>query len=112
MEEFIQAVEDALPGLLSTDISERWEHLRDTIYNTAVSPFGKREVKSGDWFETYSEDMLSLIEEKIHALSTYTILMRTPCLKTLQTLRTVRNKVQQTARCCANDYSRDIIPSS
>ena len=71
MEEFIQALEDGWPGPSGTDVSERWEHLRDTIYNTAMSTVGKRQVKSGEWFEAYSEEMLSLIGEKSHALATY-----------------------------------------
>ena len=47
-EEFSQALEDALPGPPSTNVSERWEHLRDTIHNTAMSTFGKRQIRSAD----------------------------------------------------------------
>lgn len=58
MEEFVEALENALPAQPSVNSSERWSHLRDTIYNTVMSTFGKRQVKSADWFEANAEELL------------------------------------------------------
>ena len=33
---------DVLPGTTSTGATERWEHLRDTVYNPAISTFAKK----------------------------------------------------------------------
>lgn len=51
---FMQAMEEALPVQPGSDVSKRWEHLWDTIYNPAMSIFGKRMVKSGSWFIAHS----------------------------------------------------------
>ena len=71
VEQFIQALEDAMPDPSSTDVSERWERLRNTIYNTARSTFGKGQMKSADWLEARSQELLLLIEEKRRALAMY-----------------------------------------
>ncbi|XP_069192067.1 uncharacterized protein [Procambarus clarkii] len=68
---------------------------------TAISTFGKRQNKSADWFEAIAEELLPLVEEKRGALSSYKNL---PSERNLQALRTARSRVQQTVRCCANDY--------
>ena len=85
----------------STDVRERWEYPRDTVYNIVMSTFSKGQVKSAQWLKAYSEKMLPLIEERSYALAMY---KSSPRVKNLQALRTVRSKVQQTARRCANDY--------
>ncbi|XP_069173909.1 uncharacterized protein [Procambarus clarkii] len=51
VEEFTTALVNALPGPPFNSASERWSHLRGTIFNTAKSTFGKRQNKSVDWFE-------------------------------------------------------------
>ena len=40
----------------NTSASERWELLRDTVYNTALSTFGKRKGKTKDWFGAHSKE--------------------------------------------------------
>ncbi|XP_038059300.1 craniofacial development protein 2-like [Patiria miniata] len=101
VEEFVKALENVLPGPPSNNTNVRWSHLRDTIYNAAMSIFGKRQNKSADWFEANAEEMLPLIKEKRQALSAYKNL---PSAGNLQALRTARSRVQQSARHCANDY--------
>ena len=53
VDQFVTELEDALPGATSTSATERWEHLRDTVYNAAMSTFGKKKGKSRDWFEAH-----------------------------------------------------------
>ena len=100
VEEFTRMLEEALPGP-DGSASERWSHLRDTIYSAALSTFGKRRVKSPDWFVAHAEELLPLIEEKRRALSAH---KTSPSERNLQALRTARSKVQQTARRCANNH--------
>ncbi|XP_069167590.1 uncharacterized protein [Procambarus clarkii] len=66
-----------------------------------MSTFGKRQNKSADWFEDSAVELLPLVQEKRRALSSYKSL---PSERNLQARHTARNRVQQTARCCANDY--------
>ena len=55
---------DALPCATSTSASERRELLMDTVYNAAITTFGKRKGKTKDWFEAHSKEMIPVIEEK------------------------------------------------
>ena len=91
-----RGLEDALPGASSPCATERWEYLRDTVYNAAVTTFGKRKGKTNGWFEAHSKEIIPVIEENRRALASY---------KNLHTLRVraARSKFQQTARLCAND---------
>ena len=101
VKEFIQSLERDLPGPPSATASDRWAHVRDTIYNAAMSTFGKRQAKSADWFEANTVELLPLVEEKRRAFSAY---KNVPSERNLQALRTARSRVQQAARRCANDY--------
>lgn len=49
----------------------RWEPFKDTVYNTALSVFGKKTSKSADWFEAYIEELKPPIEEEKKALAAY-----------------------------------------
>ncbi|XP_069176132.1 uncharacterized protein [Procambarus clarkii] len=51
VEDFTAALVNALPVPPGDSASERWSHLRGTIFNTAMSICGKRHNKSADWFE-------------------------------------------------------------
>nr|XP_006138905.1 GDP-mannose 4,6 dehydratase [Pelodiscus sinensis] len=52
-----------MPHRDDTDIRRRWE-LWDAIYDTAISIFGKKTVKSADWFEAYTEVLTPMIEKR------------------------------------------------
>ncbi|XP_066482784.1 DBIRD complex subunit ZNF326 isoform X2 [Tiliqua scincoides] len=88
VEEFAQALEESLPGPADANASNRWGHFKKTN-------------KTADWFEAHSEALRPVIEEKKRALAAY---KACPSERNLQILRATRNKVQTTARRCANDY--------
>ena len=99
MEEFVQVLEDSLPGP-PANAQDRWEHFRDAVYNAVLSTFGKKTSKSADWFEAHSEEMTPVIEAR-NALTAYKAI---PSEQNLEVLRAAHNKVQQRARQCASDY--------
>ena len=101
VEEFVRVLDESLPGSPGASARERWEYFRDSVYNAAVTTFGKKTSKSADWFKAHSEEMLPVIEEKRKALVDY---KACPSKQNLQILRAARSKVQQYARRCANDY--------
>ncbi|XP_069186412.1 uncharacterized protein [Procambarus clarkii] len=101
VEEFTAVLVNDLPVPPCDNASERWLHLRSAIFNNAFSTFGKRQNQSADWFQSSEEELLHLVEEKKRALSSYKNL---PSERNLKVLRTARNRVQQTARRCANDH--------
>ena len=55
VDHFVREIEDALPGAASTSAAERWEYLTDTVYNAAISAFGKRNGNTMDGFEAHSK---------------------------------------------------------
>lgn len=89
----------------NSNAKERWEHFRDTIYEAAFSTFGKKTKSSADWFDAHLNIMLPVTEEKRNALNAYKAY---PTQQNVQTLRAARNKVQSTARRCANQYWLDL----
>ena len=88
--------------------TEKWNHLRETIQKTALAAFGKKTSKNNDWFDAKFSLMSPVIDAKCAALAEY---KRSPNEKTLQALRAARSKVQQTARCCANEYWQQLSES-
>ena len=56
VEEFIRVLEESLPSPANTSAAQRWEYLRDTIYNAASLTFGKKQAKTVDWFEAHRLD--------------------------------------------------------
>ena len=45
VEDFIRVLEPS-----HTSAAQRWEYLRDSIYNAVSLTFGKKQVKTADWF--------------------------------------------------------------
>nr|KAG5691627.1 hypothetical protein BaRGS_023798 [Batillaria attramentaria] len=84
-----------------TDTDSKWYHLRDAIYSSALTTFGKKEHRSADWYEAHWEKLQPVTETKRKALLAH---KQNPCPSTRDALRAARNKAQQTARRCANDY--------
>ena len=50
-EKFADSIEEALRDCPTTCTEERWSHIRDVIYNSAMDTFGKREKQNPDWFK-------------------------------------------------------------
>ncbi|KAK2555651.1 Craniofacial development protein 2 [Acropora cervicornis] len=78
-----------------------WDTLRDAIYDSAMSTFGKKERKNADWLEAHWDKMEPVTEAKRKALLDY---KQNPCPSTRDALKAARSKAQQTARRCANKY--------
>jgi len=98
---FARTLQDCFSEVGDESAQTRWEHFRDKVYEAAIESFGKRTTTSPDWFEAYSETMLPVIEEKRLALSAY----KTRSTRSnLHKLRTARQRVQATARKCANEF--------
>ena len=70
-----------------------------------MTNFGKKKIKSADWFEAHIETMVPAIEEKKKALAANKIYARE---KELQALQSARSNVQRCARRCANEYWLDL----
>ena len=98
---FISLLEKALPYPANTSAAQRWEYLRDTIYNAASLTFGKKQAKKADWFEAQLDEIQPFIYEKRRALASC---KNSPSERTLLMFREARNKVQQISRRCANDF--------
>ncbi|XP_076037555.1 uncharacterized protein LOC143023002 [Oratosquilla oratoria] len=109
VEEFAKSLQKALSvEHQHCSAAEKWDHLRDTIQKTALATFGKKTSKNNDWFDAKFSEMSPVIDAKRAALAEY---KRSPNEKTLQALRAVRSKVQQTARRCANEYWQQLSDS-
>ena len=70
-----------------------------------MTNFGKKKIKSADWFEAHIETMVPAIEEKrkaLAAIKTYAT------EKELQALQSAHSNVQRCARRCANEYWLDL----
>ena len=105
-QKFAEAFEQELCAAQTGDSAlEKWESLRDIMHRTALDTFGKRTSKTNDWFEAKSSIMIPVIKAKRAALAEY---KRSPSQRNLQSLRTARNKAQQTARQCANEYWQEL----
>ena len=88
VKEFIRVLEDALPCPAKTSAAQRWEYLRDIIYNAASLTFGKNR-QTGDWFEVHLDEIQPFTDEKRRALASY---KSSPSERTLQMLRVARSK--------------------
>ena len=109
VEEFAKSLQKALTvehQLCSA--AEKWNHLREAIQKTASATFGKKTSKDNDWFDAKFSEVSPVTDAKRAALAEY---KRSPSEKTLQALRAARNKVQQTARRCANEYWQQLSDS-
>ncbi|XP_037789963.1 uncharacterized protein LOC119585364 [Penaeus monodon] len=100
-ERFTNSIEDALKNCPGGNTEERWSHIHDFIYNSAMDTFGKRERQNPDWFEAGIAELEPAIEAKRAALINH---KREPSVKSLAALRKARNDAQRIVRRCANDY--------
>ena len=82
-----------LSGIETESAEENWNTLRDIIYDTALTTYGKKQRKN-----TLMEPV---IDAKRSALINF---KRDPSERNKPALRAARNKAQQTARHCANNY--------
>ena len=99
VEQFARKFESELKTSQTGDSDmEKWATLRDAIHRTALAIFGRKTLKSHDWFEA---KMTPIIEAKHASLAEY---KRSPSERNLQILRAARSKAQHTARHCANEY--------
>ena len=64
-------VEEALSCPANTSAAQRWEYLRDTVYNAASVTFGKKQATAADWFEVHLDEIQPFIDEKRHAHASY-----------------------------------------
>ena len=60
-----------MPCPANTSAAQRWEYLRDTIYNAASLTFGNKQAKTADWFEGHIDKIRPFIDEKRRALASY-----------------------------------------
>ncbi len=84
----------------SVDIDSTWTAMRDAIYHSALSTFGKRKRQNADWFNAYWKDMQPAVESKRQAMLSH---KNNPCPSTLAAYRAARNKTKRMARYCANN---------
>ena len=71
VKEFIRVLEEVLPCPANTSTAQRWESLRDTIYNAASLTFGNKQAKTADWFEAHLDEIQPFIDEKRRAFASY-----------------------------------------
>ncbi|XP_063585836.1 uncharacterized protein LOC134763209 [Penaeus indicus] len=100
-EHFAIAIDEALEGCPTDSATERWNHIREAVFQTALDTFGRRERKSTDWFEAGVAKLEPAIAAKRAALLAH---KKDPSTKTLVALRAARSDTQKIARRCANDY--------
>ncbi len=105
---FASAIEEALKDCPVNSSEERWSHIRDAIYNSAMTTFGKWVKKNPDWFEAGIIELEPAITAKRTALLNYKY---EPSDKALAALRKARNDTQRIARKCANDYWLNLCQS-
>ena len=99
---FVETLQEKLANQPTTDVADaKWCHLRDAIYDSAMSAFGRKAHKNADWFEAHWKEMQPVTEAKRIALLAY---KQNPCHSTRDALRAAKSKAQQTARRCANKY--------
>ena len=84
VKEFIRVLEETLPCPANTSAVQRWQYIRDTIYNSASLTFGNKQAKTADSFETNRNKIQPFIDEKRCALASY---KSSPSERTLQMLR-------------------------
>ena len=104
-ERYLNSLEQALHSTPGGGVATTWSHVRDSIYNAAMTTFGKQRKSSIYWFETRLSVMEPVIEAKHSALLNY---QKNPNVSALSALRTARSTAQRTARKCANDYWQNL----
>ncbi len=109
-QQFVRNLQEALTKESPIDdtIDSKWSHLRDAVYNAAITAYGKKERKSADWYEAHWEEMEPVTEVRKKAPLAYKV---SPCLSTLEALRATRKNAQQTSRHCASTYWLNLCSS-
>ena len=67
-ERFADSIQEALSNCPFSSTEERWNHIRNTTYKSAVDAFGKKERKNPDWFEAGIVELEPVIATKRTAL--------------------------------------------
>ena len=98
---FIQCLGETRISDPSQSAVDRWNSPRTTIYNTAVSVYGRKERKNTDWFEESVSALVPVIDAKRDALIMY---KSNPSQQNHQALKAARSLAQNTARRCVNNY--------
>ena len=88
-QQFIESIRTALFGIESESAEENWNTLRDIIYDTALTTYGKKQRKNTDWYEANITLMEPVIDAKRSALINF---KRDPSQRKKTTLRAARNK--------------------
>ena len=94
----VRRIPPAKPGESAT---ARWTLLSSAIHESAIEAYGKQERRNVDWYDANLTVMEPQTIAKRQALLNY---KNSPNQKTLEALRRARNKSQELARKCANDY--------
>lgn len=81
------------------------KHCGTPLIALPLATFGKRNTKTQDWFKAKFSVVTQVIEAKRTVLTEH---KRSPSQKKSQLLSAARNKAQQTARNCANEYWKEI----
>ncbi|KAL8578631.1 hypothetical protein ACOMHN_007089 [Nucella lapillus] len=107
-ERFADTIQEALSNCPTSSVEERWNHICDATYESAIGTFGKRERENPDWFEAGIMDLEPAISSKRTALLKY---KENPSGKTFAALRKARSVTQRTARQCVNNYWQSLCQS-
>lgn len=94
-ESFTSAVEAALRDCSNSSAEERWCHIHDSTYKSAIDTFGKKERRNPDWFDAGIALLEPAIAVKLKAMLDF---KKEPSEKTLATLRKARSDAQRIAR--------------
>ena len=85
--------------------TEKWNHIRDSIYESASSSFGRKRKRNKDWFRASHYTLNPAIEKKKKALIRY---KNISTRKSQQHLKEMRKETRKLARQCANNYWVDL----
>lgn len=100
VEVYVSSLDKAVQGLPDHDAIVKWNAMKNAIYNTAMSSFGKKERPSQDWFNSHLPRMELVIKAKHVAFLKH---KKRPYEHTLAALRKARGTTQRIVRQCAND---------
>ena len=68
---FTITINEALKDCPTCSVEERWNHICEATYDSAMGSFGKKERQSHDWFEAGIAELQPAIETKRTALLNY-----------------------------------------
>ncbi|XP_067878459.1 craniofacial development protein 2-like [Heterodontus francisci] len=101
LQKFLNSLVTALQNTPTGDAETKWAHIRDAIYESALTTYGKSAKRNADWFQSHNEELEPVIAAKRIALLNY---KKAPSDLTSAALKAARSTAQRTARRCANDY--------